>query len=1147
MAFIVCNESFKNKFGSINFPSLLDRVVDSENLRNYYFICATNQLVNNFKLSLASKYYNRTGKPIVNTTVSNLESLIRRFFNFLKSNSTSRILSDAYRFLIFKEAFDKSQLNFFKQNDEKVSLFVIKWLSQIIFGLKEDGITYKNFDEELSTDSNTIVNLAKYLDTKILFESYQKLLDENNFYDIIDATYFATSWLRDNLSKQKNSNSNSTLPFIERDVNLIFIGFFDFKLPEIDFIGALGRYENPLAIFLDFDETNGPLFGNFNDLILNFKKQGLLAISVPESSEETNTNFLKKYLFNNLFGRIKDGLAERIRVCAVQNRYVEAKQIAKLCKYLIQIKGYRPSEICITTKNPQAYASLFREVFQEVGVPLNVTERFRLSSSPLVLSILAALNVVAKGFRFSDLRKVLLSFYFKFGKKNEFGEFIEIDIENFLDVATKMKVLGGEDFGGKTYWLRRFDNRLKAINNRISLLNSADYSDQMELSNLEKERIQVEKAKEDFFVLLNYFDFEQKNLTVNQFYDIIFNKIIINFGVLNALNKVVNNLCDSIVDLELYDKINRIEEVEKDSRALSKFLELLEEFTLLTNARYGEQKFSLTLLIELLKVLIFEERFQISKKPGYGVTITTIEQTRGIPYKVMILCGAIDGEIPRKYSPEKFLGKTLGKSEKRHFENERLEFFHFLTNNQELFNQNQRWTYIFYPKRDSKKEFVPSPFIFNLYDLIGPNKAHIHFDLTNPEFNSSLEGMDWVNIIASKVEMNLKLDSVTLETEDQSFYNDLRQIYFHSLEANFLNDKKLTAEAIDSFEKIFDHPISTSFLEEYKSCPYKFFVTRILNLQKSVIELELLLSDREKGEILHLIVANFYRLLAAESVKNSNFAKQIVIGDKVFHSIKLDKSKKTEYFELIEKITELILDKFNTDISLFQVDIDEFISKDPSRIGLVQLWLNYELRNSELGLLPTIFELSFGLGSKDHFKPIEIELSNDECIKLKGKIDRIDILPAESGIEYVIIDYKLSKSSVATLAKILDGYSFQLPLYAIAFQKLLKNNQVHSDSLLNLLYIIFRFYLSKNEYLPSKNQKSYNIIPLYVDKNSALTSEHKFRLSVKGIDLQDVFDAVKRAISRTVEDIKVLKSFSVEPSKSQNICNSCQFFGICKI
>lgn len=1147
MSFIVCNESFKNKYGSISFQSLLDVVIESGNVSSYYFVCATNKLAKNFKFNLASKYYNRTGKPIVNATVSNLESLIRNLFKFSNQNGTSQILSDAYRFLIFREAFEKSQLNFFKQGNEKVSLFVIKWLSQIIFGLKEDGITYKNFHEELSKNSETIVNLAKYLDTKILFENYQKMLEENNFFDIVDATYFTANWLKDNLSEQKNSNKSLILPFTQRSVSFIFYGFFDFKLPEIEFICALARYNNPLAIFLDFDETNGPLFGNFNDLIINFKKQGLLAISVPDGAEETNTNFLKRYLFNNLFGRNKYALAEKVRICAVQNRYAEAKQIAKLCKYLIQVKNYKPSEICITTKNPQAYASLFREVFQEVGVPINVTERFRLSSSPLVLSILAALNVVAGGFRFRDLRKALLSFYFKFGKRNEVGEFVEVDVENFLDIVTKMKGIGGTDFGGKAYWLRRFNNRLKAIENRIALLDSADYSDQMELFNLQREKIQVEKAREDFQVLLNYFDFEEKNLTVNQFYEIILNKIIKKFGVLEVLNKVVNNLCHSIVELELYDKITRVEEVEKDSRALSKFLELLEEFIVLTNARYGDQKFSLSELIELLKVMIFEERFQISNKPGYGVTVTTIEQTRGIPYKVMILCGAIDGEIPKRYSPERFLGKTLGKSEKRHFENERLEFFYFLTNNAELFDQNQRWTYIFYPKRDAKREFVPSPFILNFYDLVGSEKDKITFDLTAPMTSTNIEGMEWVNLIASRVEMNSTLDSSLLEFNDLSFFDDLKAIYFYSKEANFLDNDKLIVEAIEVFEKIFEYPISTSFLEEYIYCPYKFFVSRILNLQKPVVELELLLSDREKGEIMHLIVANFFRQLVLNSLKNNDYIHDFRLGDKVFYSIKLDKSKKNEYMSLIERITELILDKFNTEISLFQIDIQEFISKDPSKIGLVQLWLNYELWNSELGFLPTFFELSFGLGTKDSFEPIKIELPNGEHIKLKGKIDRIDVLISESKTEFNIIDYKLSKYSVSTVSEILTGKSLQLPLYTLAFHNLLQSNHFGSKYLLNMLYKIFQYYLNKYNFKPTKEDMANNIKALFIDEDSVLNDLLSSRRRTYFENLNDIFEAVLDSTSQIVENIKTRKSFTVEPYSNLPICEKCEFVSICKI
>ncbi|MFN3307277.1 MAG: PD-(D/E)XK nuclease family protein, partial [Candidatus Kapaibacteriota bacterium] len=166
---------------------------------------------------------------------------------------------------------------------------------------------------------------------------------------------------------------------------------------------------------------------------------------------------------------------------------------------------------------------------------------------------------------------------------------------------------------------------------------------------------------------------------------------------------------------------------------------------------------------------------------------------------------------------------------------------------------------------------------------------------------------------------------------------------------------------------------------------------------------------------------------------------------------------------------------------------------------------------------------------------------------LKGKIDRIDILPSESGTEYVIIDYKLSKSSVHSLSNVMDGDSFQLPLYAMAFQKLLTNNQDDSNFLMNLLYIIFRYYLSSEEYIPSKKNKSFNIIPLYVDKDSLLTNENKIFAKVNYDSLQRVLDIVKNAITDTVIKIKASKYYSVEPSKKLNTCKSCQFYGICKI
>ncbi|MGC9077654.1 MAG: PD-(D/E)XK nuclease family protein [Candidatus Kapaibacteriota bacterium] len=1144
MGFLVCNEAFKQRFHSIWFDFLINAIIEKESVGDFYFVAATNQLAWNFKLNFSEKYFEAKGKPLVNFAISNLEGLVRKVFDSVKPKNVGKVLSDAYRFLIFKEAFDRTHLQFFRQKDQEVSLFVIKWLSQIIFGLKEDGITVENFETELMNVNDKITNLPKFIDTKALFEEYQLILQESNLFDIVDALNYSTEWLNKYYEQEVDKGNKPIIPFLDKEKAFLFFGFYDFKIPEIKFLGALGRYQNPIGIFLDFDATNGPLFGNYVDLIDNLKRYNFFALEVESDGEETNVSFFKKYLFNNFSGKSKPELSQKIKICVVENRYKEAKQIAKLCKYLISQEKFKPSDICITTKAPENYAPLFREVFREVCVPVNITERFRLSSSPLVLSILSALNLVAKGFRFKDLRKVLLSFYFRFFKTDENGKQNVIDTENFLSVATNMKGLGGDELGGKNYWIRRFNNRLKIIEERINFLKSASYPDEMELTNLERERSQVQKAKEDFEALLNYFDFENRNVTVEQFYDIVLNRIIKRFGVLEVLDNVVENLLNSLDGLSTYDKISKIEEVEKDTRALSKFLALLEEFTFLTSTRYKDQKFTLSELLELFKVVIFEERFQISKKTDYGVTITTIEQTRGIPYKVMILCGAIDGELPRRYTPEKFLGKELGKSEKRHFENERLEFFFFLTNNPQLFNQNDRLTYIFYPKRDLKREFVPSPFIFSLSDLFPDKKNDVFFDLTESKPSSLPKGMEWVEVVASNVESNLLLKEQADSTVDNLFFEDIQSIYFKKNQHNILQNNRLTKESLDFFQNLTKKPVSISFLEDYNKCPYRFFVDRILDIEKPSHEMELFLTNREKGEILHIIVANFYKKLAEECLNKGDFDFVFTLGTKKFVPVKIDLEKRNEYFELIENITKVILQKFNTEISLFDIDIEEFITNETGRIGLVQLWLNYELSRANWGYFPCFFELSFGMNYKDTLPPVKIQLSENDSIFLRGKIDRIDVLKRDTDLELIIIDYKLNPSEAANKNDIFKGTAFQMPFYAIAFTEIINEYTTCNVYLVDLLYQIFRFRRDKRK----DRNDTLNYKKFFVNKTSSLNFIfNKSQGDTSSEDFNVWLELAKKIALDTLNSIIKKKDFPVNPLKGKNICKYCQFKSICKI
>lgn len=1130
MGFLVCNNIFKEQYGGISFDSLLEQIIQKGDVSGYYFVAATNQLAWNFRLNFVQKFFSMNNKPVVNFTVTNLEGLVRKIFQNVNISNKKRILSESLRFLVFKEAFDESELVFFKrENQDRAPLFLVKWLSQIIFGLKEDGITIGNFDKEINKDDTTIVNSSKFYDTRLLFENYQRKLEENEYFDIIDATYYVADWLKG----KRNADFQINKTFI-------FFGFYDFKVPEIKFLNSLAEISNPVAIYLDFDESNGPLFGNYAELVINFKKNGFLALSLKDENTNSNTNFIKKYLFNNYLNQTRKELSEKIKIFAVENRYVEAKEIAKLCKYLILQEKINPSEICIVTKNPKSYASLFREVFQDAGIPTNITERFRLSSSPLVISLLSAIDVVTRGFRFEDVRKVLLSFYFRFVDPQNS---IPIDVENLLFVATQMRIIGGREFNGKKYWISRFSNRLNAIDQRLEMLGCEDYSDAMEVSSLKMERLSVERARNDFEIFASYFDFPEKDLSFEDFYKIFVERIIKSFGVLDAIDKVSTNLVENLQNCSMYEKITKIEEVERDTRALTKFLKLLEEFVFHSSLRYQERKFTLEEISELFKVVIFDERFQISRKPEIGVNITTIEQTRGIPFRVMILCGAIDGEIPSRYAPEKFLGRVLGKSEKRHFENERLEFFFFLTNNSELFDKNERLTYIFYPKRDSKKEFVLSPFIYSLCELIGVKVEDFVIDLSEIPLKKNIpNGMEWVATIPSVVESNISPLLIKTRKDYTSKQNDVLELYYSKFDGNRLVDSKLNESAKNRFTQIKSKPVSVSFLEEYAKCPYRFFVDRVLKISKPVPEFEIFLSNRDKGEILHLIVSNFFRKLAQEQVKENPNCSKFKIGEREYIPIVLDINKKEYYFHLIENITKSLLKKYDTEISLFEVDIEEFYSSDPSRVGYVQLWLNYELQRLELGYYPVFFELGFGINSKDSFQATVIDSNSEDSFSLRGKIDRVDILETDEKIELLVIDYKLKKSDCKNLSEALLGYSFQMPFYALAIEDLFQKNGINKYLQINLLYQIFDFRISESE------RRSYylNYKPFFIHQGSRISESMKKKNEIFRV-FEFLKETSKNQAKRILNEIVKEKNFPVKPIKDGRICNYCDFISICKI
>ena len=77
-------------------------------------------------------------------------------------------------------------------------------------------------------------------------------------------------------------------------------------------------------------------------------------------------------------------------------------------------------------------------------------------------------------------------------------------------------------------------------------------------------------------------------------------------------------------------------------------------------------------------------------------------------------------------------------------------------------------------------------------------------------------------------------------------------------------------------------------------------------------------------------------------------------------------------------------------------------------------------------------------------EPFEL-VCGSETVRFSGRIDRIDLGQAGEQTVFNIVDYKSGRPSPRTSARSIDeGYSLQLPLYALAARELLSEQQAVS-------------------------------------------------------------------------------------------------------
>ncbi len=1165
MALIIHNKAFDKSLHQYTIDDIISDSVKNKTIDDFILIVPTGKLNRHLKYQIINQYYDVNNSPCSKPNIHNLKSFAEQCFKLINSNSQSKLISSAFRLAVTQEAMKNAQLSFYNQKVEG-NHNVVERISNIVYGLREDGINGEKMAYELSHSDPKVFGIKdayKYSDICNILIEYEKLLS---------GKYIDSPALLKQLTAESNqylmNNPLSNTTIFDKYLNpnnqirqIMLYGFSEFKVPEVSFIAQFAQSSIPISIHLDFSEINGPLFGNLAEMKSTLLTAGYDYFYTNDEIEKTNSSpenelnagakdYLRRWLFN-VEREIKyNGLNTVANVYEFDDIEQEVIQTAKIVKHLVNVDGYLASDIAIVSRNATAYSPLFRATFKSERIPANFSDRYNLSESQVATAVISILDTVAGGFKRIDVFKTLENLFIRI--VNESGELL--DRSNLLQSAQSLRLTQSNIPIGKKFWLTRFSKMVDFLENLGKEMdeNNGSSLDQINITSKIKS---FNRAYRDFESFADTLPEINSSYSADDFRALVVNGIIKRFAFADTIKEMYVAIQDKFSGTNRgYDYDVAIESIEKLSRALAELIRVVDEMTFILNDR-PNTKYPINELINKLKISISGAKYQTREKQNYGVTVTSIEQIRHIPYKVTILCGMCDGVFPLPYRPESFLGKELQDSEQRHLQSEQIHFYQFLINGADYIPSGQKKIFLTYTKFQNNFEATRSSFIDSLLKVTNLEESGCVVKFSTTDAIELYPKYPWFDSISKRSEIaeifgyeSISSNNLTKELFDfsnpEALASDVRQVKqftnkFYSKYSKLIDDKFALIE--DHSKKRLNGMSQTIFsssdFDTYASCSYKYFSKKLLKLQEKV-EDNVLFSPLEFGNIMHNALYNLY--LKLQSNQTGDWIRPTVNSEYNLPLLRAVNITTLDKREVILKFFECIEKEF-ADIRLdhpMVLAVKKEILGDEDSIGLAEIFIESEFERARIfQSYPILFEFEFGFPGDNKSIP-DIRLENG--IRLRGKIDRIEI-SGDSGystnstdFQYTTVDYKSTASGLSTNKDIEKGLSFQMPLYSIAIKDILQKYYAIDASFKGGMYYIIKANADENIKSTTKPVlMAKSDIPKEISTRTGLDSNSQ----LLQIALQNSSDIVSKIMNA---------EFSNDPQK-QIACRYCKFQPVCRI
>lgn len=812
----------KNKVDSIDIDFEINKKIKSAKLDEFLLIVPTNRRIRYLKREIISQTPKKAAERI------NLETIGTFSTNLLFSEAAAKnkILSEAASVVLLEQSFREANLKYFSAYRNEIPAGTLDKIKNVISEYKKHGIFY----QDLMRESGQLEGSEKIKaeDISNIYKIYQEKIRLLNVKEIGD--------IYSELNKINNSDFEKRFRELYPAVNLIIInGFDEFTSPEIEIINSISNIKkSKLYITFDYYNYNHAVFSHLDKCYIKLTGKGFTPVKDASISlfQKFQTD-IRERLFKKAPAKKIETFKNNITKITAQSREKEIELIAKEIRELIIEKGIEPNKICAVFNLIHNYSPVIRDIFSVYNIPFNLTDRFPLSASPPVTSIINFLEILENDFYYKNIFRALSGGYLQI--KN-------VDLSNLLNASVSLRIISG------------ISNWKDSLNDAINIENEDE--DDFPVFKLEI----YKKALEDIKVIEKNLEPFKKNMTLDEFYENLLNLIF----SLNLPISIINNTGES---------------KEKNVKALSVFIETVKEIIYLFKDEYGsDKKFPLRFFLNNIRTAAASSRYNIKEKPGFGVQVTTLNEIRGLKFDYLFISGLCDGDLPTRYMPEIFFSGSYLKNEATHQTEERYHFYQALCS-------WEKSLYLTYPMHNERQEFSESNFLSGfekIFSVKYKNENNYSGTIYSKEELLKFMGeQEAENINENIFEIEKLLDLNRLE---HSIKVDRLRIKAPFDESEFTGyiSKNLSEKGKEILGEFKNKEYSISQLETYAKCPYKYFAERILKLKPAEDPTEEF-EAREMGSMLHKILFEFYEkikrkgiILTGASGDNFKFAENLI-------------------------------------------------------------------------------------------------------------------------------------------------------------------------------------------------------------------------------------------------------------------------------